>query len=137
MHAASHTLYLLLLPENQCSRTVVWPLACRTSPQSPLSLLPSFLLPSSPAELCFAGFLCRLWKAFHKACSMEAFHGSVFPSFYPGRRRKEVAQIQHKRRGREVSRVSRFAFQRMPFLPGLFAKAVLVHDPCWLSPKGR
>lgn len=33
------------------------------------------------------------------------------------------------------SRVS--CFVRMYFLPGLFAKAVLVRNTCWLSTKGR
>lgn len=86
------------------------PLACRPSLSNAFSLLPDFSSLKS-STVVRAGLLCLLLNPFRRPFLVEAFQGSIFPSFYQGWIREgKIPQIQHKYQGREAPRFRGYIF---------------------------
>lgn len=113
------------------------PLASCPSLPSPLSLLSAFFFPQVLHSCALLGSVVFFGKPSTQSFLWKLFIGLFFlPSTRGECEKKQRKYSINVKEGRSFP-VSCSGFQRMHFLPGLFAKAVLVHNPCWLSPKGR
>lgn len=113
------------------------PLASCPSLPSPLSLLSAFFFPQVLHSCALLGSFVFCGKPSTQPFPWKLFIGLfLLPSTWGECEKKQRKYSTNAKEGRSFT-VSCSGFQRMHFLPGLFAKAVLVHNPCWLSPQGR